>query len=184
MPTWGWILIALGIVIIVAAIVGLTLTRRRRGSLQEQFGPEYERALEDNESRRKAEAELDERRQRRQELDIRPLSPAAASRYSDEWRGVQSRFVDQPGEAVRAAHVLVLGVMDDRGYPMSDFDQRAADISVDHPTVVENYRAAHRVSAQNEQGRAGTEDLRQAMVHYRALFEDLLETDQDARASG
>src|SRR5207249_3861327 len=115
-----------------------------------------------------------ERARRRDELDIRPVNSAARDRYLEEWRVVQARFVDAPAEAVRDADGLVGRVMGDMGYPMGDFEQRQADVSVDHPVVVENYRAAHAISVRNDGGSASTEDLRQAMVHYRALFEDLL----------
>jgi hypothetical protein len=129
--------------------------------------------------RRQAEAELEARRKRREQLDVRPLDPASRQRYSEQWAGTQSRFVDSPAEAVREADVLVIQVMRERGYPVDNFEQRSSDVSVDHPHVVENYRSAHAVSLANDQGQAGTEDLRQAMVHYRALFQDLLSTGED-----
>ena len=150
-------------------------SRRRSGALREQLGPEYDKTVDESGGRRSAESELKERVDRRQELDIRPLAPAAADRYADEWRDVQARFVDSPGAAVGEADRLVIAVLRERGYPMDDFDQRAADISVDHADVVENYRAAHGISLANDQDHASTEDLRQAMVHYRTLFERLLE---------
>jgi hypothetical protein len=134
--------------------------------------------------RRSGEAELTDRVKRREELDIHPLAPAAAQRYREEWRDVQARFVDSPGAALTDADRLVTAVMGERGYPMDAFDQRAADISVDHPGVVDDYRSAHAVSLANDEGRASTEDLRRAMVGYRSLFEQMLDTrDIDQEAS-
>jgi hypothetical protein len=176
MSTWVWIVIAVVAVIVVAGIVWSAQKSRRRRQLQEGFGPEYEHAVEATGNRRAAERELQERQERRQSLDIRELSPATRDRYSESWRTVQTRFVDDPGGAVREADGLVQSVMRDRGYPTDDFEQRAADVSVDHPHVVEHYRAAHRVWAANERGQATTEDLRQSLVHYRSLFDELLGT--------
>src|SRR5439155_6404839 len=132
------------------------------GRLQEQFGPEYNRVLDDSESRREAEGELTERERRREELDIRPLPSVARRRYLAAWQTAQARFVDTPEDAVREADRLVTDVMQRRGYPMRDFDRRAADISVDHPHVVQNYRSAHAISVRIGEGEAGTEDLRKA----------------------
>ena len=182
MPIWAWIVIAVVVIVVIAAIAWAVAQRRRRQGLQDQFGPEYERTLNERSSRREAESDLEDRRRRREALDIRPLSPAARSRYTDEWRAVQARFVDDPDVAVREAHSLVLRVMQDRGYPMDDFDQRAADISVDHPDVVQEYRSAHEISTLAERGQAGTEDLRRATVHYRSLFEQLLGDDEGAES--
>jgi predicted nucleic acid-binding protein len=169
-----WVLVAVLIVVVVVLAV-LLMRSRHSNRLQEQFGPEYERAVEERGDRREAEAELAERRQRRSQLDIRPLEPGARERYAERWQAAQRRFVDQPAPAVADADALVSAVMSERGYPVSDeFDQRAADISVDHPVVVEHYRAAHAISLRATAGDAGTEDLRQAMVHFRALFEELL----------
>jgi hypothetical protein len=174
MDTWVWIVIAAAVVVAVLVIAWLALGSKRRRGLQERFGPEYDRTVETSDSRRAAETELREREQRHEELDIRDLSPAARDRYFEQWRTVQVRFVDSPGEAVREADTLVQEVMRDRGYPVDDFDTRADAVSVDHPHVVENYRAAHGVWAANERGDATTEDLRQSLVHYRSLFEELL----------
>ena len=169
-----WVLVAVLVVLVVVLAV-LLLRSRRSQRLQEDFGPEYERAVEERGDRRRAEAELAERRERRARLDIRPLDPGARERYSERWQAAQRRFVDKPIEAVGEADALVAAVMSERGYPVSDeFDQRAADISVDHPVVVEHYRAAHEISLRTTAGEASTEDLRQAMVHFRALFEELL----------
>jgi hypothetical protein len=174
MDTWIWIVIVAAVVVALLAIAALALRGRRRRGLQERFGPEYDRAVETTGDRREAEAELREREERHEELEIRELTPAARDRYFDEWRVVQARFVDAPGEAVGEADRLVQQVMRDRGYPVDDFETRAGALSVDHPHVVQNYRAAHGVWAANERGEATTEDLRQSLVHYRSLFEELL----------
>jgi len=175
MDAWVWIVIAMAaLAIIVIAVLAWLQTRRRR--LRETFGPEYERAVADAPTRKEAEAELEERRKRREELEIRPLSPETAERYGHEWEGVQVRFVDDPVGATRDADRLVQQVMSDRGYPMDEFDARADLISVDHPTVVENYRKAHTAYLAYDRGDASTEDLRQAMVHYRSLFDELVES--------
>ena len=178
MPTWGWILIAVAAVVVCAAIAwNAYRTRRRRAGLQESFGPEYDRTVADAPSRRQAEADLAERQKRRDELDIAPVRPEARERYSERWSEAQERFVDDPAGAVGDADGLIQEVMRERGYPVQDFDQRANDVSVDHPEVVSNYRAAHGISIANERDKASTEDLRTAMVHYRALFRELLEAE-------
>jgi hypothetical protein len=177
MPTWAWIVIAVAVVVALLAVVWIGGAERRRRGLRERFGPEYDRAVSRT-GRREAEAELAEREEKRERLEIVPLAPEARERYLASWQTLQGRFVDQPSQAVGDADRLVSDVMRDRGYPMDDFEQRAADISVDHPDVVENYRAAHRIYAADRDGEASTEDLRQAVVHYRALFAELLETDQ------
>jgi hypothetical protein len=179
MDAWVWILIGVAAVVIVAvAAVGWLLMRRRR--LQERFGPEYERAVADAPTRREAEAELEERLKRREEVEIHALSPEVAERYTHEWEGIQVRFVDDPVGATRDADRLIQQVMSDRGYPMDDFDGRAELISVDHPTVVENYRRARDAYVAYDRGDASTEDLRQAMVHYRSLFAELVGSDEPA----
>ena len=180
MPAWGWIVIAIGIVVVVAAVVMSMTSKRRTKQLQSQFGPEYDRTVDSADSRRKAESELAERRDRREQLDIRPLSSAARERYMSQWQHVQSQFVDSPGAAVSSADELIQSVMSDRGYPVDDFDRRAADVSVDHPRVVENYREGHRLAERHANGNGSTEDLRQAMRHYRALFDELVETEGTA----
>jgi hypothetical protein len=183
MNAWIWVVIA--VVVVLAAIAALALSRARRSErLQRGFGPEYEREIERQGGRREAEAELMQRTKRREALDIRPLSPDARTHYQQSWRDTQSRFVDEPVEAVAEAERSVVEVMQQRGYPMEDFEQRAADVSVDHPHVVENYRAAHTISVRAVAGEASTEDLRQAMVHYRALFDDLLGDDGDREHNG
>jgi hypothetical protein len=181
MPTWAWIIIVVAAAIVVAGAVAAYMARQNQTKrLQERFGPEYERAVSDRGDQRAAEKELAERQRKREQLDIVPLTPEARKNYTGEWQDVQTRFVDDPSSAVKDADRLVTDVMRDRGYPMDDFDQRAADISVDHPHVVENYRAAHEIYLQRQNGGAGTEDLRRAFVHYRALFDELLETRETA----
>jgi len=173
-------------VIVVLALAGAVIwyfdqQRRKREQLREQFGPEYERAVESyGGERSEAEQALSERAERVAALHLQPLSAEHSARYGDDWRQVQTHFVDDPEQAIREADRLCAEVMQARGYPMGDFEQRAADISVDHPHVVQHYRAAHAVATEAERGSASTEDLRQAMVHYRTLFEDLIETRQPA----
>jgi hypothetical protein len=167
------------IVIAVLAIAGVAawyfLDRRRRTALREQFGPEYERTVRATGDRKHAERELEHRAERVRKLDIRPLAPEQRARFAEEWRLVQARFVDAPTDAISDADLLVTEAMRAKGYPTGDFEQRAADVSVDHPRVVEHYRAARAIATDSKRGAASTEQLRQAMVHYRALFEDLLE---------
>jgi hypothetical protein len=146
--------------------------KRRTEALQQRFGPEYQRAVREKGER--AEAELLERQKRVEKLSIRELSSAERERFITDWRGVQSRFVDDPRAAVRDADELVTRLMQTRGYPMSDFEQRAADISVDHPRVVDNYRAAREIAIRQQRGQATTEDLRNAIIYYRSLFDELL----------
>jgi hypothetical protein len=175
MPAWGWVLIGIGVVALCLLIAWRAFAARRRRGLQETFGPEYDRTVADAPTRREAESDLAERQKRREQLDIEPLAPAARDRYADEWHRAQEHFVDDPAAAVGEADRLIQQVMRERGYPVEDFEQRATDISVDHPEVVSNYRAAHGISIANERGKASTEDLRAAMVHYRSLFSELLE---------
>jgi len=172
-----WVLIVL--VVVLLAIVGaLVYQRRRSAQLQQGFGPEYDRAVEEHGDQRAAESELRERRQRRSRFEVRPLGAAARDRYTERWRATQSQFVDQPASALSDADTLVAEVMRERGYPVEDFEQQAADVSVDHPTVVEHYRKAHAIHTRS---RASTEELREAMLHYRALFAELLEPPQRER---
>jgi hypothetical protein len=178
MPTWSWVAIAAAVVILVAlaVIVALSMNRRRRTErLKKHFGPEYERAVGEASDQGAAEKELVARQRKRQKLDIVALAPQSRTRYAESWRAVQTAFVDNPSTSVGDADRLVALVMRERGYPIDDFDQRAADISVDHPDVVEHYRAAHVLHLAQEQGDIGTEAQREAFVHYRALFEKLLE---------
>jgi hypothetical protein len=172
------VIVVVAALLLVGAVVAARIGARKRRSkqLRDRFGPEYERAVEQHGDRKVAEERLAERQERREKLDIRPLEPQQRERFAEEWRRVQARFVDAPQEAVRESDHLVKEVMRQRGYPIDNFDQRADDISVDHPRVVENYRSAGRIADRNERGEASTEDLRQATVHYRALFDELLET--------
>jgi len=179
MPAWVWVLIVVAAVAVLAVVVWRALAAKRTGRLQEQFGPEYERTVGTAESRREAEAELQAREERRRELEIRPLPRAARDRYLQSWESIQAQFVDDPRAAVASADSLIQSVMSERGYPVEDFEQRAADISVDHPQVVENYREGHRLALASANGRDSTEDLRQAMRHYRALFDELVEPAED-----
>ena len=179
MPAWVWVLIAIAVVAVVAIVVWQVVGRRRTDRLHDRFGPEYDRTIGAAESKREAEAELQAREERREQLDIRPISKAARGRYMETWQLVQSQFVDDPGAAVAEADRLIQSVMAERGYPVEDFEQRAADVSVDHPQVVENYREGHRLAQASANGSESTEDLRQAMRHYRALFDDLVEPETD-----
>lgn len=169
------IMIAVLIVALIACLgVFFTLRQRRTEGLRRRFGPEYDRTVRESGDRTRAETELEQRRRRIENLKIRPLTRRDSARYSEEWHAIQTRFVDDPAGAITEADRLVGEVMAARGYPVTDFNQRAADISVDHPQVVENYRAAHSIAQRHAQGQANTEDLRQAMIHYRALFMDLI----------
>lgn len=173
-----WVLI-IAAVVIVLVIAALFAARRRRERLQERFGPEYDRQVDVSGNRRAAESELAAREKRRSKLEIRPLDPEARDRYLVSWREVQARFVDSPETAVGEADRLVADVMRERGYPVEDFEQREADISVDHPQVASEYRAAHGISMAQQHGQASTEDLRQALIHFRSLFDELLEVGQE-----
>ena len=172
-------LIALAAVaILIIAVLAWLYVRKRRNTtsdLRKKFGPEYDRAVLVHGAGRKAEAKLEDREKRVEKLNIRDLDPLEHERFSKRWESVQSRFVDSPKGAVTEADDLVSSVMKARGYPVSDFDQRAADISVDHPRVVENYRSAHEIALRVGKDAATTEDLRTAMIHYRSLFDELVQ---------
>src|SRR3954471_16539447 len=176
MQPWVWVLLIVVLVVVVLAAVAV-MRRRRTENLRGRFGPEYDRAVEASDDRRNAEQNLLDRARRRDQLDIRPLPEAARARYSEQWRGIQERFIDDPGGSVGAAHALLDQVMAERGYPTKDFEEQADLVSVDHPRVVENYRAAYAVYTRQRDGQATTEDLRDALVRYRSLFEDLLHPD-------
>jgi hypothetical protein len=169
-----WVLVA--VVVVLLVIIGVLVARQQRSrGLKADFGPEYNRVVTQRGDQRSAERELTNRRKRVSEFEIRPLAAADRERYVERWGVAQRRFVDEPEAAVGEAHLLVQQVMHDRGYPVDDdFEQRAADVSVEHPEVVENYRAANSISLRAQRGQANTEQLRQAMVHFRALFDDLL----------
>jgi hypothetical protein len=196
MEAWVWIVIGLIVVVLVVAVVAAYVVRqqRRRAELRETFGTEYERAVAREGDVRRGESDLIARRERREKLDIRPLSPSSRDAYARTWEQTQARFVDDPADALRQAGTLIIAVMQERGYPMDDFEQRADDISVDHPDVVQHYRSAHDVSTRVDDHRdvstvssesnvssVSTEDMRQGFVHYRALFEQLLESDGSER---
>ena len=168
------------LVILALIVIALVLYQRRSRSkhLQRDFGPEYGRTVESMGSRDKAEAELLARRKRVEKLNIVPLSPADAQRFTQAWRALQARFVDNPQGALAEADALVRDLMSKRGYPMGDFERSAADISVHHPGVVEHYRAGHAIAERHARGEADTEGMRQAVIHYRALFAELLEVDE------
>jgi hypothetical protein len=164
------------LIVAVGAIVAwVVMQRQRTQRLQQRFGPEYTRTLNEFGGRNKAEAELTKREQRVARLNITPLAPADAARFSQAWNALQSRFIDNPKGVVGQADHLVRELMVKRGYPMGDFERRAADISVDHPGVVTTYRAAQAIAVREERGEADTEELRKAVVHYRTLFDELLE---------
>ena len=175
------LLIVLAVVAVIAVAGWFFYQKRQSEHLKSRFGAEYDHEVEDKGSRRKAEAELAGREKRVKKLDIRPLEPSAREGFRHSWTDVQARFVDDPPGAVSQADDLLGEVMRTRGYPISDFEQQAGDISVDHPEVVKHYRAGHDISVRHERGEASTEELRQAMIHYRALFEELVE-DQGAEA--
>jgi len=162
-------------ILAIAAAAWMYLQNQRTRKLRSRFGEEYDRAIEQNRDRRRAEAALEEREKRIDRLQIRTLSSADPNRFAEAWLPEQARFVDDPRGATERADALVAELMHARGYPVGDFEQRAEDISVNHPHVVEHYRIAHEIALRDRAGHAGTEDLRNALVHYRALFEDLLD---------
>lgn len=177
MDTETLVLVA-AVVLLLAAAIGAWLFFRKRESekLRKHFGREYDRTVKQYGKRSKAEAELKAREKRVEKLRIIPLEPQEAARFSEAWRSVQARFVDSPKDAVKKADVLLREVMEKRGYPMADFERRTADLSVHYPNLMDNYRRARDIALQNERAAANTEELRQALVYYRALFEELLET--------
>jgi hypothetical protein len=173
--------IVVAVVVAIAAVVAWLMWQRQRSSrLRQRFGPEYAHEVNRSGDVRRAEAELAAREKRVARLQIRPLPPEDAQRFAHAWRTIQTQFVDDPRSAVREADKVVGEVMHARGYPVGDFEQQVADISVDHPDVVINYRAARDIAEAHARGDASTEDVRQAMVHYRALFQDLLELSEGA----
>jgi hypothetical protein len=175
MDTWVWIAFAVIVLAALVVVVAAAMRKRRSEQLREGFGPEYDHVVEETGDRREAERELAERRKRHEELEIVALSDGVRERYAVQWRQVQARFVDEPEAAVREADELVQRVMSDRGYPVADdFERRAADVSVDYPDLVENFREGHRLA-----GESDTESLRQSMVHFRSLFAELLEGGRD-----
>ncbi|MEU9514053.1 hypothetical protein [Micromonospora sp. NPDC048169] len=165
------------VVAVIAALVAVAVVASRRRALRERFGPEYDRAVAEQDSRSAAERELRERERRHAELELTPLSPESRARYAAAWEELQVRFVDSPAETVGEADELVSRLIAERGYPTGDFSDQIAHLSVEHARTLTHYRDAHEIRQRNERGEAGTEDLRQALVHYRALFADLLGED-------
>ena len=179
MSTGIIVAIVVAVIVVAALVIGaMTVMRRRR--LQQRFGPEYDRAVGERDSKLKAEGELAERERRVRDLDIRPLTDSARAGYADQWAAIQERFVDAPADAVAGSQLLVAAVMTERGYPTEHPDQVLADLSVEHSGTLDHYRAAEEISKSAALGTASTEDLRLAMIHYRALFSDLLGEPADA----
>jgi len=181
------VLLAIAAVALLVVLALAWMLRRRRSThLRQRFGPEYTQVVHEHKDQRAAEQVLEQRERRVATFHIRPLAAADATGFAERWRRTQTEFVDDPRGAVTSADRLVAEVLEARGYPMGDFEQRAADISVDHPAVVSNYRAARVIAERQEGGEATTEDLRQALVHYRALFDDLLDIGEEPlrRAAG
>ncbi len=176
LTTWMPYLIAAAIVIFAALVIWAATTNIRSMRLKKKFGPEYDYALEKTGDRHTAESDLQQRQKRVQELDIKPLEEKDKTRYHDEWVEIQAEFVDDPQKSITSANRLITEVMIARGFPVADFDQRAADLSVLHPDFVTNYRKAHEIASENQDGGASTEKLRQAMIYYHAIFDEILET--------
>jgi Tfp pilus assembly protein PilX len=171
--TGAIVVIVVAVVVVVGLVIGVLGAMRRR-RLQQRFGPEYDRLVGERDSRLKAEAELTQRERRVQDLHIRPLTDSARAGYADQWAAIQEQFVDAPADAVAASQLLVAAVMNERGYPTEHRDQVLADLSVEHASTLDRYRAAEEISENAASGTASTEDLRLAMIHYRALFRELL----------
>ena len=180
MSTWEIVAIVAIVVVAILAVM-LALSRRRSRHLRSRFGPEYERTVEVRGDRRRAEDELARREKRVERLHIHPIAPRHRDQFLEAWRKDQARFIDDPSGAVAEADRLVQEVMKHRGYPVADFDRRVEDISVDHPHLAQNYRAARDIAERNRRGEASTEELRKALVYYRALFEELLEAQEVLR---
>ena len=181
MAAWVWVVIVIAVVVVVALVV-MGARKRRTAMLRGHFGPEYDRAVENSEDQRAAEANLRAREKQRAQFDLQPLPEATRLGFASEWRDLQERFVDQPAQATGAADALITRVMEARGYPMKDFDAQAELVSVDHPDTVENYRFAHAVQQRAEMHQASTEDLREALLRYRSLFDELLRPEGNGAA--
>jgi hypothetical protein len=179
MNTNTYLIIAVVLVLVImGAILGPIFSRRQRSKrYSDKFGPEYDRTVKSMGNKKKAQTELDERRTHVETLNIRPLSDGERQRYLAAWTAVQAKFVDQPAQATVEADHLIMEVMQMRDYPVSDFEQRAADISINYPDLVSNYRAAREIAIKNEHHQADTEELRQAMIYYRSLFDELLKSE-------
>lgn len=173
MATWVWVVIAIALVLVIA-LVAAGARRRRTADLRDRFGPEYDRAVDNSGDRRAAEAGLRARERERAQFDVKPLPEATRLRFAGEWRDLQERFLDQPEQAAASADTLITRVMEAQGYPMKDFDAQAELVSVDHPGTVENYRFAHAVQQRSLTQQASTEELREALLRYRSLFDELL----------
>ena len=176
------IIVLVIIIVVVLLLIGAAVVMSRRRALRARFGPEYDRAVESADDRRAAERELRERERRHSELQLRPLDPASRERYSVSWEEIQVRFVDAPDQAVGEADELVTRLIAERGYPTGDYDDQLAHLSVEHARTLDHYRKAHEINGLNTRGEATTEQLRQALVHYRSLFADLLGTEPDRLA--
>jgi hypothetical protein len=174
MPTWVVVIIVVVAVVLIGAVAWLVSQEMKRKRLREKFGPEYDRTVSDHENPRAAERELAAREKRHADLDIRPLTPSAQERYSQQWALIQEQFVDRPAGAVTEADRVLVALMAERGYPTDGYDQQLADLSVKHSRTLEHYRTAHETMRGHERTQASTEELRDAMVHYRTVFEDLL----------
>jgi hypothetical protein len=173
-----YIIIAVVLVLVFGVLLGAIFSRRQRSKrFQNKYGPEYDRTVQSAGNEKKAQAELGERQKHVKALNIRPLSDEERNRYLTDWTAVQAKFVDQPGQATIEADHLIMEVMQKRAYPVSDFEQRAADISVNYPSLVSNYRAAREIAIKNEHHQANTEELRQALIYYRSLFDELLKSE-------
>ena len=183
MATLVWIVIVI-VVVIAIALVAMGVRKRNSAMLREHFGPEYDRAVETRGDQRAAEADLRAREKQRAQFDVKPLPEDTRLRFAAEWRDVQEHFIDQPAQAATAADTLITRVMEARGYPMNDFDVQADLVSVDHPETVENYRFAHAVQERSRTQQASTEDLREALLRYRSLFDELLRPDGNGAANG
>jgi hypothetical protein len=169
------VVILIAAVLIIAVLAWKLFQRQRTRRLRSQFGPEYDRTIEQYGAASTAERDLEARKKRIEKANIRSLNPAERERFADRWQALQSRFVDDPSGTIRDADLLVIEIMQARGYPMAEFDGRADDLSVDHPLVVSHYRMAHEIAGNHQRGAATTEDLRRAVVCYRELYEELLE---------
>jgi hypothetical protein len=181
MTTWVWVVIAIAVVVVIA-LIAVGTKNRRTAVLRDRFGPEYDRVVASSDDQRSAEAELRARERQRAQFDIRPLPEADRLRFAGEWRELQERFLDEPAQSADAADVLITRVMEARGYPMGDFDAQAELVSVDHPDTVENYRVAHAVQQRARNRQASTEELREALLRYRSLFDELLRPEGDDAA--